>query len=433
MNSLARLRRDASSLAKLRRDAGSRGQAPLSSDSRQRNLRALALRNFLYGLRMHMMRAMWQPFVLSLGASMPLLGLLEAIGGFGGIVSTAMLPLGGWLSDLRGRKPLLILSSAFGFTGVLALVLAGWAGDWRLLLPGVVLLGLIAIARPAADSMIAESTSLDARGRAFSLVSTAFAVAGVFAPTLGGLLAQRYGFVTTLAIASTLELLTLAAVALALQETRGLASAEPLHASDLIALARSVFVPPPRLRAFYIAVTVDMFAYGTGALLLPGLLTETYGFSPLQLGIMSSVTSLTWAVTQMFFGHQVDQRGCVPFLILSETLGVCVTAGWLIAQSFEAFLALSVLYGLLPATWVPAFLSWIANSVPEDQRAQEIGRLGAFRGLLSFAAPYVGGLLFEAVGYAGPILANMLGTALVAVMFWLFVGEPRAPTEQRTS
>ena len=394
-----------------------------------RNLRALSLRNFFYGLRTHMMRAMWQPFVLSLGASMPLLGLLEAIGGFGGIVSTAMLPLGGWLSDLRGRKPLVVLSSALGCVGVFTFVLAGWAREWRLLLPGIVFLGLTAIARPAADSMTAESASVDGHGRAFSLVTAAFAAAGIFAPALGGFLAERYGFVVTLSTTAALELLTLIVVAVALRETVSITSQEPLHGAQLLKLIQDVVVPPARLRSFYIAVTVDMFAYGTGALLLPGLLTETYGFSPLQIGLMSSVTSLTWAVSQMFFGRQVDKRGCVPFLILSEALGVCVIGGWLVIRSFEGFLALSVLYGVLPAMWVPAFLSWIVKSVPENQRAREIGRLGAFRGLLSFPAPYVGGLLFEAVGYAGPLLANLFGGALVTALFWLFVEEPRTPDQ----
>jgi len=394
-----------------------------------RNLRALSLRNFFYGLRTHMMRAMWQPFVLSLGASMPLLGLLEAIGGFGGIVSTAMLPLGGWLSDLRGRKPLVVLSSALGCVGVFTFVLAGWAREWRLLLPGIVFLGLTAIARPAADSMTAESASVDGHGRAFSLVTAAFAAAGIFAPALGGFLAERYGFVVTLSTTAALELLTLIVVAVALRETVSITSQEPLHGAQLLKLIQDVVVPPARLRSFYIAVTVDMFAYGTGALLLPGLLTETYGFSPLQIGLMSSVTSLTWAVSQMFFGRQVDKRGCVPFLILSEALGVCVIGGWLVIRSFEGFLALSVLYGVLPAMWVPAFLSWIVKSVPENQRAREIGRLGAFRGLLSFPAPYVGGLLFEAVGYAGPLLANLCGGALVTALFWLFVEEPRTPDQ----
>jgi len=72
--------------------------------SLSQNLRVLATRNFLAGLRTNMMRAIWQPFVLHLGASIPLLSLLESIGGLGGIVSTAILPLGGWLSNRRGRR-----------------------------------------------------------------------------------------------------------------------------------------------------------------------------------------------------------------------------------------------------------------------------------------------------------------------------------------
>lgn len=73
-------------------------------------------------------------------------------------------------------------------------------------------------------------------------------------------------------------------------------------------------------------------------------------------------------------------------------------------------------------------MSWIANSVPESQRAEGIGRLGAFRGLVSFPAPYVGGLLFDALGFRGPILANRVGAAMVVVIMWLFVEEPKPHT-----
>lgn len=390
------------------------------------NLRVLVIRNFLFGFRMNMLRAIWQPFVLYLGASMPLLGLLEAIGGFGGIVSTAMLSLGGWLSDRRGRKPFLVMSSVFAVAALSTFVLAGWVEEWRLLLPGVVVLGLIAIARPAADSLIAESATPDARGWAFSLVSTAFAASGIFAPTLGGFLANRYGFLTTLLAGAVLELATLSLIAIALSETLPSEGRTSLRVSELLTFLRRIITPPARLRSFYIAVTLDMFAFGTGAHILPGLLTETYHFTPFQLGLMSSVASAAWAISQLFFGQQVDKRGCVPFLILSEAIGVAVTGGWLVARSFEAFIALQVLFGLLPATWMPAFMAWIANSVPESQRAEEIGRLGAFRGLLSFPAPYVGGLLYEAIGFRGPILANLIGAALVIVVLWLFVGEPKS-------
>jgi MFS family permease len=93
------------------------------------NMHVLTSRAMLYGLRESMVRAVWQPFVLSLGTSVPLLGLLESLGGFWGFVPTAILPLGGWISDRRGRKSLLLTGSTFGLAGLLVIVVAAWAGS----------------------------------------------------------------------------------------------------------------------------------------------------------------------------------------------------------------------------------------------------------------------------------------------------------------
>jgi len=387
-------------------------------------LRTLTLRSFLLGLRDNMVRAVWQPFVLSLGASMSLLGLLESIGGFGGIVSTAMLPLGGWLSDRHGRKRFLTVSNLLMMGGLAIYVLADRSRHWQWLLPGVVLVGLTAIARPAADSMTAESATPDARGRAFGLVNTFYAISGVIAPAAGGFLASRYGFLSVLLLGLGVEAGTFVFSSTLLRETLPSQGRQPAVAADLIAMLRRSLTPPARLRAFYVAVTIDAFAFGMGTQIISGLLSKTYHFTPFQLGLLASVGSVTWAIPQLFFGRKVDQHGCVPFLILSEFISVVVLTGWLLVRSFGAFLVLQTLWGVAVATWMPSFLSWITNSISEGQRAEELGRLGAFRGLLSFPAPYLGGLLFDAFGFRGPILANLVGAVIVIVVMWLFVREP---------
>ena len=189
-------------------------------------------------------------------------------------------------------------------------------------------------------------------------------------------------------------------------------------------MLKRLVVPPARLRSFYIVTTIDAFAFGIGATILFGMLSDTYHFTPLQLGLMSTAQSLTWAVSQVFIGRQVDKRGCVLFLIISELISVAVIVGWLVVKSYPAFLALHALGGLAVATWIPAFMAWITNSIPEKQRAEEIGRLGAFRGFLSFPAPYIGGLLYEAFGFKGPIAANLIGAILATVLFWVSVADP---------
>jgi MFS family permease len=391
---------------------------------RVQNLRTLTWRNFLVGWRQYLVRAAWQPFVLSLGASMSLVGLLESIGGWSGIVSTAMLPLGGLLADRHGRKRFVVLSSVLIACALLIYALAGWLHDWRWLLPGVLLLGVASIARPAIDAMTAESAAIGAFGWAYGLVSMSFAAAGIVAPTLGGWLAQRYGYVLVLLLGVTLELAIVTLVILALKETFRPQHREPFRLPHWLDSLKMMAVPPERLRAFYLAVTVDIFAFGVGSAILPGMLAKTYGFTALQLGIMGSISSTSWAASQMLFARWVDRRGSVPMLIFSESLGVALTAAWLFSHSFPTFAALEIITGVLPATWVPAYMVYMAKSVPEQQRAQELGRLGAFRGLWGFPASYIGGMLYDAFGIRVPILLNMVGAAIVVAILWLFVREP---------
>ena len=391
-------------------------------------MQVLTSRSLLYGLRENMLRAVWQPFVLSLGASVPLLGFLESLGGFWGFVPTAMLPLGGWVSDRRGRKPLMLVGSVLGLTGLLVMVIAAWSRQWLWLLPGVVLVGASAIARPAADSVTAESTDPATRGRAYGLTSTFYAAAGIFAPTLGGWLAERFGFLSVMVLGAAIELAILAVTAVVLRETLRPESRSHLVWSQFATMLRHTFAPPARLRNFYVIMTVDAVAFGTAISIFPGLLSKAFGFTPLQIGLLSSASSLTWATTQWFVGHQVDKRGTVPFMLASEILAVLVMIGYLLARSFTAFLLLQAAWGLTLSTWMPAFMSWIANSVTEKERAEEIGRLGAFRGLISFPAPYAGGLLFEAFGFAGPIVANIAGAMIVIVMMLTSLHEPQVPS-----
>jgi len=406
---------------------------PESRPSPARNMYVLTSRAMLYGLRENMVRAVWQPFVLSLGASVPLLGFLESLGGFWGFVPTASLPLGGWISDRRGRKSLLLIGSAFTLAGLLVMVIAAWTREWRWLVPGVVLLGVSAIARPAVDSITAESTDPAARGQAFGLTSTFYAAAGIVAPTLGGWLAERYGFLSVLALGTILELVILAVTAAILRETLRPQERSPLVWSQFFAMLRRTFAPPAHLRSFYITMTVDAVAFGTGISIFSGLLSKTFGFTPFHLGLLASASSVTWAATQWFVGQQVDKRGTVPFLIFSEVLAVAVMIGYLLVRSFTAFLALQALWGLTLSTWMPAFLAWIANSVSEKERAEEIGRMGAFRGLVSFPAPYVGGLLYRAFGFPGPVVANIIGAVVVIVLMCTSLREPQPPSSASPS
>jgi len=398
-----------------------------------RNVLVLALQTFLRGISSTMMRAIWQPFVLSLGASMPILGLLESLGGFQGLVTSLIQPIGGWLSDRRGRKSLLLLGMIMSMVALSLYALAGYLGNWYLLLPGVVFLGLASIARPVKDSMVAESAIGQSRARIYSLTTVGYAAAGVFAAILAGLMADRWGFSPVFLVGLCMEIAAVVLVARFAVETLRPDNRKTISWRGLVTTLRNILVPPKNLRSFYIATTLDSFVWGAGAGILFGMLSQTYGFSSTQFGIMSSIFSLSWALSQMPIGNLIERHGRIRFMVVSELLGAVMMVGWLFSSRFESFAALQILNGLVPATWVPAVLAWMSDHVPDERRAEEMGRLSAFRGLLSFPAPYIGGLVFDRWGFRGPVMISMIGALVVAFLLWRFVpeAEPKKEDAQR--
>lgn len=389
-----------------------------------KNLRVIASSAFLTGLFSSMMQAVWQPFVLSLGAPMSTLGLLEGLGGGSGLVSALIQPIGGWLADRRGRKLFIALRSAFGLLVVCFCLLAAILHDWRWLVPGVILLGASLIARPAESSLIAESVHISRRGMAYSVQIAAWMIPGVFAPALGGFIAGRWGVVPVFLLRLALEGLQLLIILRFLQETlrAGNGGTTPWH--ELPGVLARMVVPPKELRGLYWALAIDVFVWGLGSTLLFGMLSQSYGFTTLQLGVMSGLLSGVWALSQLPIGRLVDRYGCKPFLVLSEAMGILLAIGWLFSKSFLAFAILHGYFGLLAATWVPAQQALLANSVPPQQRGEAIGRLSAFRGLCAFPAPYIGGLLYDRFGFQAPILANLLGIPIALVAIAAAVREP---------
>jgi MFS family permease len=391
------------------------------------NLAVLAAAAFLRGARSSMYGVIWQPFVLSLGASMPTLGLLNSIGGMGGIIPTLVQPLGGWFADRLGRKPLLIAASLTVIGGYGLFSLAGGLKIWTLLLGGVVILGLSMLATPAISSLTAESVRSERHGSAFSLMLVAGMVPGIVAPALGGWIADRYSYVVIFAIGLALEVIVLVLVWRYLRETRPANASGVNGRAALRALLRSI-VPPKGLTGFFCALAADSFAWGMGWGLLYGMITETYHFSAEQLGIMSSVMSLTWAVTQMPIGRYIDRRGTRSMLIFSEVLGIPLMLIWITQNRFEVFVASQALFALTAATWVPTVNTYLTRQVSAAERAEAFGRLSAFRGLISFPAPTIGGLLYAWGGMRVPLIANLLGIFVVIAILVLFVHEPGRKT-----
>jgi MFS family permease len=272
--------------------------------------------------------------------------------------------------------------------------------------------------------MVAESSQVSRRGTALSLLMMAWIAPGIFAPALGGWLADRWGFALVFALQAVLYALGLILVLRFLREILA-PSVGTIAWGEVKTATVRLLVPPRNLRGYYWTMAIDSFTWGLSFALLLGMMSESYGFSAFQLGIMSSLMALAWTVTQWPVGRLIDRFGSKPIMVLSQLSSLPVMAGLMLVSSFPAFAALYACLGVTAATWVPAQRVMLANSTAGCEQGESMGRLAAFQGLFGFPAPFIGGLLYDAFGFQAPILVSIAGIVITTIMLFILVDEPR--------
>jgi predicted MFS family arabinose efflux permease len=108
--------------------------------------------------------------------------------------------------------------------------------------------------------------------------------------------------------------------------------------------------------------------------------------------------------------------GAKKTIILSEALGTVLMAGWALSNNLPEFAVFSVVFGVSVTTWVPGVQSLMMTHSPPGERGSVGGKVAAFRGLVAFPAPIIGGFLYQGFGYEAPVIASFVAT-LVTLAF----------------
>ncbi len=379
---------------------------------RRASIPVLAFIGALQGALQNIRGVIWQPFVLSLGVPMKSLGGLSSLLSLTRIVAQ---PVVGRASDAYGRKRFIMARKILILSAGILLV---FTRSWHLLLVVVVFFGLEQAIHPVWSTLVAESVEASRLGYTYSVIGTSTMAAGLIASLAAGYMAEAYGYHAVFAIATGLAFVAFVIVLTRLAETMRPQSDAGFGWSDLASPLIDTLRPPTHLRGFYIAMTVDLVAFGTGYHILYGMLAKGYGYTPSMLGILSTVTTGSMALFQVPVGRYADRVGYAKYLAISQAIA-CVTIGMvLLSKRYEVVILAQALLGFSASFWMPAEQAWIAKNVDPGERARAIGSYAAFRGLLSFPAPFIGGLLFDAYGFNVPMIFN-LAVALVDIVLIL--------------
>ncbi len=389
---------------------------------KEKQILYLAVATALRGIRDNLRYVVWQPFALRLGVPIRSIGALESLMDFAKI---AVQPVLGAASDVYGRKPFLIMRDLLILSSSLCFL---FARSWLLLAAGMTLIGLGIALVPVWQAVVAESSTGNEMGRVYSVMGSCYMATGLIGTLAAGWLAENVGYRLVFSLAVFFSFASLLVTVFRIEETRERAASASFTLSQVLGSMLDTFRPPKYLWGYYIAMSVDLFAFSVGWRLINGLLTEGFGFTPGMLGLMTAVNTGTMALFQVLLGRHVDRVGYVKYLVISQTLACTVLTSLLLYPSFPVAMAANMLMGFSAAFWAPAEQAWIAQNVDPEERAKSIGGYSTFRGLVALPGPFIGGLLYDGYGYHMPVLVNLV-LAVVDIGLLAFLVRDRVRPE----
>ena len=174
------------------------------------------------------------------------------------------------------------------------------------------------------------------------------------------------------------------------------------------------------LLIIFLTILVNLVGFGIIIPLLP-FYAQTFGASPLAIGLLFASFSIAQLVASPLLGHWSDTWGRRPVLILS-LLGTVVSFVMMaLAHSLAMLFAARIVDGLSGGNITTA-RAYIGDIATDENRAKYFGLLGAAFGLGFVVGPALSAL-FAHVSYTAPIWAAAAITLLATLLAWVWLPE----------
>ncbi len=174
------------------------------------------------------------------------------------------------------------------------------------------------------------------------------------------------------------------------------------------------------LLIIFLTIFVNLVGFGIIIPLLP-FYAETFGASPLVIGLLFAVFSLCQLAAAPALGDWSDKYGRRPVLIFS-LLGTVVSFVMLaLAHSITMLFLARIVDGLSGGN-ISTARAYVADITQPKDRARAYGLIGAAFGLGFIFGPALSGVLAK-VSYTAPIWAAAAITLVATAMAWLWLPE----------
>ncbi|MGG3837675.1 MFS transporter [Paenibacillus thiaminolyticus] len=334
------------------------------------------------------------PLIRELGLSETHSGLIISLGS---VAMAVMAPVWGRWSDVRGRKPVILI----GFLGMFisyvlftATMYAGLSG----LISGGLLVALLIVARglvglfipavpSAAQAYMADITDEQGRSAGMALIGAANGMGLVLGPAIAGAFAL-IGLIWPLYIGALLPLIAIV-VALMLI---------PAHKAKIQTKPPKVNPFQPGLRLYLFAGLATMLSIVTlqvvGGFYFQDQLSMTTQETARMLSMGLMVSGVAMIVTQ---GLQMKKPKWQPkpLILVGSALLIVSMLLFLFVIGLVSFYAAFFLFGVGAGLMMPGFMSGSSLAVAPEQQGGVAGLVGSVSGISAVIAPIVSTSLYK--------------------------------------
>jgi DHA1 family tetracycline resistance protein-like MFS transporter len=174
------------------------------------------------------------------------------------------------------------------------------------------------------------------------------------------------------------------------------------------------------LLVIFLTIFVNLIGFGIIIPLLP-FYAETFGASPLVIGLLFAVFSICQLVAAPVLGDWSDRYGRRPVLIFS-LLGTVVSFVLLaLARNLTVLFIARIVDGLSGGN-ISTARAYVADVTEPKDRARAYGLIGAAFGLGFIFGPALSGILSK-VSYTAPIWAAAAMTLVATAVAWFWLPE----------
>jgi DHA1 family tetracycline resistance protein-like MFS transporter len=170
----------------------------------------------------------------------------------------------------------------------------------------------------------------------------------------------------------------------------------------------------------FLTIFVNLVGFGIIIPLLP-FYAETFGASPLVIGLLFAVFSACQLVAAPALGDLSDRYGRRPILVFSLAGTVVSFVMLAMAHSIAMLFAARIIDGLSGGN-ISTARAYVADVTEPKDRARAYGLIGAAFGLGFIMGPALSGVLAK-YSYTAPVWAAAAITLVATLMAWLWLPE----------